>query len=146
MRIEGKWHPCADGVNRPVVAVTVRTTEGASEPELFLVDTYADRTVFSARLLSDLRVPRSPASTGISLKGIGGDSPFVVMNCTLEFRRHDGGPALVRGQFSAFTDPEATDISILGRDVLGIFDIIVSRQKAQVLLLAGNYQYHVTPD
>jgi hypothetical protein len=78
------------------------------------------------------------------LQGIGGASPHVLVTTVLELTRDDGGPARVRGEFAAFTDPAATDLSILGRDVLDNFDVITSRRRNQVLLLAGNHQYQVT--
>jgi hypothetical protein len=84
------------------------------------------------------------APPDVSLKGIGGSSPHVVVFTVLEFTRDDGGPARVRGEFAAFTDPTATDLSILGRDVLDNFDVITSRRRNAVLLLAGNHQYQIT--
>ena len=54
----------------------------------------------------------------------------------LEFRAADGGAARVRGEFAAFTDPLATDLSVLGRDVLDNFDLILSRRHDEILLLA----------
>ena len=40
--------------------------------------------------------------------------------------------------YAAFTDPSATDLSILGRDILNWFDLILGRQRKEVLLLATN--------
>ena len=42
-----------------------------------------------------------------------------------------------------FTDSTATDRSILGRDVLNHFDVILSRRQNEVLLLAPNHSYRV---
>ena len=39
--------------------------------------------------------------------------------------------------------PTATDLSILGRDVLNHFDVILSRRNNEVLLLAPNHRYRV---
>ena len=49
----------------------------------------------------------------------------------------------MRGEFAAFTDPAATDLSILGRDILNHFDVILSRRRNEVLLLAANHQFRV---
>ena len=46
---------------------------------------------------------------------------------------------------AAFTDPAAADLSILGRDVLDHFDVIVSRRRNEVLLLATNHRYQIQP-
>ena len=55
----------------------------------------------------------------------------------------DGGLARVRGEFAGFTDPTATDLSILGRDVLDHFDSIISRQRGTIWLLAPRHQYRI---
>ena len=44
-------------------------------------------------------------------------------------------------EFATFIDSTATDLSILGRDVLNHFDLILSRRRNEVLLLASNHQY-----
>jgi hypothetical protein len=100
MRIEGEWHLCDDGITRPTVQAKVQAADGSFHVEFFLVDSGADRTVFSASVL-------------------------------------------VRLGFSGNTDPTATDLSILGRDVLNNFDMILSHRCNEVLLLAPNHQYRV---
>jgi hypothetical protein len=61
----------------------------------------------------------------------------------LEFKRDDGGTAVVRGEFAAFTDPAATDLSILGRDVSNNFDLILSWPRNEILMLAAPHCYRV---
>ncbi len=67
----------------------------------------------------------------------------MLVDTVLELGSQDGAPARVRGRFAAFTDSTATDLSILGRDVLNHFDVILSRRNNEVLLLAPNHQYRV---
>jgi hypothetical protein len=111
--------------------------------EQFLVDTGADRTVFTAALLQHLALPVQPAPTDERLLGIGGVAAYVMVKSIIELTRDEGGPAVVRGQFAAFADPRATDFSVMGRDVLDNFDVIVSRPKSEVLLLAPRHRYQV---
>ncbi len=144
MVIVGEWLLCDDGITRPIVRVEVSRADGSLTDERFLVDTAADRTALSAALLKKLQFLGNHAPPGVTLEGIGGASPYVVVTTVLEFRRNDGELARVRGDFAAFTDPAATDLSILGRDVLDNFDVITSRRRNQVLLLAGNHQYQVS--
>jgi hypothetical protein len=82
----------------------------------------------SADLLNRLGVSSIAPPTDLIFQGIGGSSEFVLVDIVLEFASQDGSPARVRGQFAAFTDPTATDLSILGRDVLNRFDVILSRR------------------
>jgi hypothetical protein len=145
MRIVGKWHTCQDGTTRPVVDASVTGAGGEPVLELFLVDSCSDCTVLSALLLQELRLTPEAPPPGLSLKGISGAGNYVVVNTVVELLHADGGPARVRGVMAAFTDPKATDMSILGRDVLDHFDLIISRRSNEVLLLTGNHQYHVSP-
>jgi len=130
-------------VTRPALQAKVHAHDGTNQVELFLVDSCADRTVFSANLLSRLGIPPTPAPSSLSLQGISGTCGFVLIRTVLELTRDDGGPAHVRGEFAAFIDPTATDLSILGRDVLYHFDLILSRRRNEVLLLASNHQYRL---
>ena len=54
MRIDGRWLVCDDGVRRPVISGEIRAADGSWEKSEFLVDTGADRTVFSAATLARL--------------------------------------------------------------------------------------------
>jgi hypothetical protein len=144
MRIVGKWHRCDDGTARPIVETTLPDAAGQPVFERFLVDSCADCTVLSADLLSKLKLASKSSSADVSLKGISGAGAHVVVNTIVEFLRAEGGPARVRGEMAAFTDPTATDLSILGRDVLDHFDVIISRRRDEVLLLSGNHHYHVS--
>lgn len=141
MRIAGTWLLCDDGVPRPIVIAKALAADGSEHADRFLVDTGADRTVFSAALRVKLGLPGTNGAPGLSLQGIGGISAFVLVDCVLEFTRDDGKAARVRGQFAAFADPAASDLSILGRDVLSNFDLIVSRPRNDLLFLSGNHHY-----
>lgn len=144
MRIEGEWLQCDDGVIRPTIRIYVQGVDGRNYADDFLIDTGADRTTFSADFLRELRLVNVSPPLGAALHGIGGATLFVLVRTTIQFTCDDGRPVTVRGEFAAFTDPTATDLSILGRDVLNIFDIIISRRRNEVLLLAPNHQYHVS--
>ncbi len=143
MKIVGEWRVCEDGVTRPALRAKVQADDGTYHVEVFLVDSCADRTVFSANLLSRLGFPLTPPPASLSLQGISGTCGFVLVRTVLELTRDDGAPAHIRGEFAAFTDPTATDLSILGRDVLNHFDVILSHHRNEVLLLAPIHQYRV---
>jgi hypothetical protein len=126
-----------------MVNVEIARADGTYYSELFLIDTGADATVLSAYLVQQVNPSPVPAPPGFSLVGISGTSGSVMVQTVLVFRRSDGGHARVQGQFAAFVDPAASDYSILGREVLDIFDIILSRRRNEVLLLAPNHDYQV---
>ena len=142
MLVRGEWWTCDDGASRPTVRAWITDADGGSFRERFIVDSGSDRTVFRALLLESLHFTAVPES-GLTLVGIGGASDFLSVSAVLEFLRDDGELARVRGRYSVFTDPAASDMSILGRDVLDNFDVILSRPGDDVLLLSQSHQYRV---
>ena len=64
MRIAGIWHKCDDGVIRPVLLMGVSGPTATTVAETFLLDTGADRTVFSATLLNQMGGASSGAPAG----------------------------------------------------------------------------------
>jgi hypothetical protein len=123
MRIAGEWLTADDGVTRPIVHARVGSFAGQVHRERFLIDTGADRTVLGAAILSELGLPVEAPPPGAALRGIGGETEMVLVATTLEFARDDGGTARV----------------------LDHFDVIVSRRRDEVLLLASSHRYSVTP-
>src|SRR5262245_52837533 len=117
---------------------------GSLVEDRFLIDSGADRTVLSADLLTRLALPVSSAPSGHALAGVGGSQGHVLVQTALEISHDDGGgTAIIRGEFAAFTDAAATDLSILGRDVLNLFDVILSRPRSDIELLAAPHRYRV---
>lgn len=146
MLIAGEWKLHDDGVTRPVVRAKVQGRNGNLVAADYLIDSGADCTVFSTALLARLGLPTRSTQPGFSLSGIGGTSEFVLVTTVMEFIRDDGGPVRVRGEFAAFTDPMATDLSVLGRNVLDNFDLIISRRRNEIFLLAPRHHYRIDRD
>src|SRR5262245_9711381 len=146
MEFVGEWHRFADGKVRPVLDVSARGADGVLRADRFLLDTGADRTIFSAFFLRTLGLPTTPPPAGHNLEGVGGPSTFALVRAEVAFWSASGHSTLTRGEFAAFLDPAASDHSILGRDLLQVFDVIVSRRRSEVRLLAGVHTYQiVTP-
>ena len=143
MRIVGTWRTCDDGVARPVLQGVLFGARGQPLTEWFLIDTGADRTVLSGSVYFRLGITGRLPDTGYRLMGIGGATDFVLLTTEVEFTRDDGQPVRVRGELSAFTEPTATDFSVLGRDVLDSFDLVISRHKNEIWLLAGIHRYQL---
>ena len=141
MRISGEWFPCDDGFVRPVVGGEILNAHGQWEPTLFLVDTGADCTVFSAAILDVLGFDVS--QTQRQLGGVGGVSPSVEISTRIRLPHDRGGTAIFRGQSAAMTRLEALDMSILGRDILNLFSVIVDRQGDVDELIRPPHRYVV---
>lgn len=139
MRIVGAWRTCDDGIVRPVLRVVLFDARGHPLTEWFLIDTGADQTVLSGTAYFRLGIAGHRPDGGHRLMGIGGASDFVLITTEAELTRDDGQVVKIRGDLAAFTDATATDFSVLGRDVLDNFDLVVSRRKNEICLLAGNH-------
>ena len=143
MRIAGEWITGKDNVNRPIVRAYAHSADGTLQADPFLVDPGADRTVFSADLLGNLHLPTIQTPEGVSLEGVGGGCEFVVVETVVVLRRDDGIAYRIKGQFASFTDTAASETSILGREILGHFDLILGREYGEILLLAPPHRYRV---
>lgn len=58
MQIIGEWLSCEDGVTRPTILAGVHGTGGQLFGERFLVDSCADRTVFSTKGALNNNLPK----------------------------------------------------------------------------------------
>ena len=88
MQISGEWLLCDDDVRRPVIRGEVLAGDGSWVPAEFLVDTGADRTVFSAGLFALLSL--SPFVKGGRLSGFGGVAEFITVETHVRLMRETG--------------------------------------------------------
>lgn len=130
-----------DGIRRPYITVRVRSAEGTWIPLPFLIDSGADATFLDASCLQQIGAAPSavPEQTAI---GIGGKATHVQFSTTLRFESPDGTKTF-SGTVGVFTDPEASDTPVLGRDVLDHFRLIFDRGRNIILLLAPPHDYDV---
>jgi len=139
MRINGEWNRGEDGIVRPVIRGEILTSRGLWMRVPFLVDTGADQTVLSAAILAALSL-QSRAAQG-QIGGVGGVVSSVVIETQIQFRRETGSAVVFRGQYRAVTEIEALDISVLGRDIMGLFSVIVDQPGNVVCLLGQRHRY-----
>jgi hypothetical protein len=104
----------------------------------FLVDTGADRTVFSADALTALGI--QPQEAG-KLGGVGGEVESVVVKTAIRMVRENGTTVLFNGHYAGFTQPEALDMSVLGRDISNLFGLIVDRPQDVACLVGHGHRY-----
>ncbi len=144
MRINGEWHWSESGGVTPRVQAEIRTRDGNWLAASFLLDTGAERSVFTYDVLDAVQLDPEP-SDGTYLVGVGGTSATILVATKIRMQATDGQWAPVKGVYYAFTDPISLDLCILGRDVLSNFAVIVDRPGNQILLLARDHRYHVMP-
>ena len=141
MRIDGEWLLCDDGIVRPVIRGEILASDGTWQRAEFLVDTGADRTVFSAAVLAALRL--QPVVTQARLGGVGGVADSVVVETQVRLTREEAGKVVFRGRYAAVTELEALDMSVLGRDITGLFAVILDGPGSVVCLLGQQHQYTI---
>src|SRR5712691_3509398 len=133
MLISGMWHMCDDGIIRPVIHAEIQTSDGAWVKAPLLLDTGADRTVFSTDILQALRL--QPVVAENRLGGVGGVAHAIIVATRMRLSRENNGKVMFRGQYAAITGAEALDMSVLGRDVTNLFAIIVDWPQRTVCLV-----------
>jgi aspartyl protease len=141
MRINGKWLLCDDGVVRPMVRGEVLAGDGSWERVEFLVDTGADRTVFSAATLAKLSLQTATAHEGISV--LGGAADSVVVETQIRLIRENSGKVVFRGHYAAVTELDSLDIDVLDRDITGFFTVIVDQPGDIICLLGQRHRYTI---
>lgn len=139
MVINGEWVICADGINRPLIRGELQTGNGRWESVAFLVDTGADRTVLSAPVLAELGLVKVDGPE--NLGGLGGMTEMVTVETALRLTKHDSGKVTFRAQFAAVIEVEALDICVLGRDILGLFAVVVDEPQQTTCLLSQRHSY-----
>jgi predicted aspartyl protease len=141
MRLNGEWFACTDGDMRPIVRAAILCGNGVWLPIEMLVDTGADRTILSASVFDELKLPGLTPDRGVG--GIGGAIATVVVSSQLRIARDDGQYAFFRSQYAACVDLDSLDMSILGRDVLDLFALIVDRRANVVAIVGQDHTYTI---
>ncbi|MGH8071775.1 MAG: hypothetical protein ACRERE_42380 [Candidatus Entotheonellia bacterium] len=96
--------------------------------------------MFSASVLRAFRL--QPITTQEGVGGLGGVVRSVGVETQIRLSREEGGSKVVlRGQYAAVTEIEALEISVLGRDIIGLFALIVDRPGDVICLIGQLHRY-----
>jgi hypothetical protein len=139
MRINGRWVEDDGAVLRPYIPCEIETEAGGWIVCPMLVDTGADRTVFSADILARLGRPFAPAP--VQLGGVGGAVETLRVWTRMRLTKEDGTKVFSNGYYSAFSNPAALDHPVLGRDVLQHFALIVDYVGDTVCRVREGHRY-----
>lgn len=107
----------------------------------FLVDTGADCTVFSADIMNLLRLPPIESSDRVS--GAGGAVSSVRVATELRLVFDSDKKATIQAQFVGCQHVDSLDMSVLGRDILDLFALIVDRQGDTICLVGPQHYYTI---
>jgi hypothetical protein len=140
MRIDGTWALCDDGVIRPIVRGEVEAADGSWRAVPLLVDLGADCTVLAHDVFRSLGFSTTAQQ---DLGGIGGTADARVLDTRVRLLRDGGSSVTFRGKYAALTSPEAGDLSVLGRDILGHFTVIADQPGGVVCLIRDRHRYRI---
>ena len=138
MRVDGRWAVDDDGVTYPLIPARVQTNAGGWIRCPLLLDTGAERTVIAAEIVEQLGFPPIPLSPGLT--GVGGRVGAVHLPSRLELSVSDEKSVIINGPFVGLLET-TLERSVLGRDVLGHFAVIVDRPGNTICLLHGRHRY-----
>lgn len=142
MRINGFWERLPDSSTLPMFEIKVLRADGVWEACQFLLDTGAASTVLSFEDFDRLGIEGSPADD-LVFEGIGGRTAGRKIDTKFQFTRSDGLTVILNGPFAALSDPTASDVSILGRDILYNFALLMDRSSQILCLLHGAGAYTI---
>ena len=129
------------GMIRPVVRAEVLAGDGSWAKAPFLLDTGADRTVFSSDILTALHLPS--LLTQDRLGGIRGEIASVNIETQIRLTRENNAKVILRGQHAGVTETSTLDMSVLGRDVINLFAVIVDWPQQVICLLGQRHGYTI---
>lgn len=99
--------------------------------------------MFSAPVLASLCL--QPIVAQARLGGVGGVVNSVVVETQVRLTREESGKVVLRGQYAAVTELQVLDMSVLGRDIAGLFAVVVDRPGNVVCLLGQRRHYTIEP-
>jgi predicted aspartyl protease len=143
MLIPGVWKLSDDGAVRPMLTAHIELADGTWYETLFLIDSGADKTVFTAEVASALGL--EPVSPAEQLEGVGGRVSSAVIRTRVRLRCEDGSAATIQGDFAAFTERRALDSCVIGRDILNIFVLVLDRRQEIIYLIGPGHRCAIVP-
>lgn len=107
----------------------------------FIVDTGADRTILSANVSESLNLPFTAPEEQIG--GVGGMVKSVSFATPIRLTCDDAAKVVFRGEYAACIEYESLDMSVLGRDIMTHFAVIVDHSHDSICLLRERHAYTI---
>ena len=131
------------GAYRPFITAYVLSTDRQWVKCSFLVDTGADETFLHHRGIDLLGLETKGLDVKDDVGGIGGYGvPYFEFDTEIKLVSPTES-WIFTGKANVFLDPHATDVPILGRDVLDRFAVIFDRAREDVILISEPDGYEV---
>ena len=131
------------GAHRPFITAYILSPEGQWIQYSFLVDTGADETFLHYRSIKILGIDTSRLEIRDDVGGVGGYGiPYFQFNTQIKLIS-SSDTKVFGGTVNIFLDPHASEVPLLGRDVLDDFAVIFDRRKNKVILVDDPDTYRI---
>jgi hypothetical protein len=84
-----------------------------------------------------------PGEAPEQLEGVGGSFRSVTVETRLRIPRSEGGYTFINATLAAATEPDTLSMSVLGRDLLNLFAVIIDKNANRVCLLYPSDRYTI---
>lgn len=134
MIFQGRYENDA-GIFRPYISADVLSLANEWVTVDFLVDSGADETFLDFTFIKKFNIDTKGIDVKDDVGGVGGSGvPYFQIDSTLKLIS-PGGTKVFKGKINVFLDPHASEVPLLGRDVLDNFVVIFDRKNNYILLL-----------
>jgi hypothetical protein len=134
--------PVRRRVCRPIVGAEVLAADGSWVFVRFLLDSGADDAVFSSDVTDVLQL--LSANLPFHISRVGGRAGTTFVETEIRLTQDQGIKPVFRGQFATVADPDALHMSVLGRDILNLFSVvIIDRPGDRICLLRERHRYTI---
>ena len=134
MIFQGRYENDA-GIFRPYISADVLSLVNEWVTVDFLVDSGADETFLDFTFIKKFNIDTKGIDVKDDVGGVGGSGvPYFQIDSALKLIS-PGGTKVFKGKINVFLDPHASEVPLLGRDVLDNFVVIFDRKNNYILLL-----------
>ncbi len=131
-----------EGTHRPYFTSYILSSDGTWKKCIFLIDSGADVTFLPYGAIQSLEIDTSKVTIKDDVGGVGGYGiPYFEYETKLKFVGEH--VKVFGGTVNIFLDIHATDVALLGRDVLDEFVVIFDRRKGTIMLLDEECDYEI---
>jgi hypothetical protein len=132
-----------DGITEPRINIEIVTNNVSIEVNC-LIDTGADNSYFPSNFIEKLNIDTSKLLLKSNISGVGSSNlECYIYTCEVVLRTKYNQKLQISMSIGIFKDKNALDEPIIGRDLLDLFDLIISKRKNEVLLLFDDTSYQL---
>lgn len=132
------------GIFRPYISAELLSPSNEWMGIDLLIDTGADETFLDFSFIKKFKINIEEVKIKDDVGGIGGSGiPYFQLDSGLKLISSQG-TKVFSGKINIFLDPYASEVPLLGRDVLDSFVVIFDKKQNRILFLDEQEQYELS--